>query len=196
MNDLDLETRIRAAAPQVSSPLGLAEHSARILHKARAGHSRNLRTWAVGVAASVLIVGGGTVAVAGNDLQTPWGYTADNVYQFPGPNGQTCVAGLTVKKSDELADDAAVVVTAREFVAGLDLNTVDTSAATAFEEAQNYAPFVDGTPGGPHSTPEQIKLAAMHGAVADLLWAELEDRGLLTPAVVDPVWLTSVSGCQ
>lgn len=29
MNDLDLDTRIRAAAPQVSSPIGLADHSAR-----------------------------------------------------------------------------------------------------------------------------------------------------------------------
>lgn len=28
------------------------------------------------------------VAVAGSGMQTPWGWTADNLYQFDGPNGQ------------------------------------------------------------------------------------------------------------
>jgi hypothetical protein len=195
VNDLDLETRIRAAAPQVSSPLGLAEHSTRILQEARAQRGRRLRRWAAGVAASVMIFGGGTIAIAGNGLQTPWGWTADNVYQFPGPNGQTCFAGLLVKP-DDVADDAAVVIAAREIVAGLDLDTLDTSAATARVKAQNDQPYGDGTPGVLHLTPEEIAQDAMISTVADLLFAELEHRGLM-PGEQDYVSLFSMSqGCR
>lgn len=195
MNDLDFENRIRAAAPQVSQPLGLAEHSSRILEGARS-RKRNLRIWAAGAAASVVIVGGGTVAVAGNGLQTPWGWTADNVYQFPGPNGQTCYSGLKVQP-DGVADDAAAVVAAREFVAGLDLSILDTSAARVHEEAENDQPFSDGTPGVLHNTPELITQSAMHMTVLDLLSAELEDRGLRSPGQQGPVSLFSVTqGCQ
>lgn len=59
------------------------------------------------------------MAVAGSGLQTPWGWTADNVYQIPGPDGQTCFSGLLVKP-DGVADDAPVLIAARDIVAGLD----------------------------------------------------------------------------
>ena len=196
MNDLDLETRIRAAAPQVSQPLGLAEHSTRILEGARRRRQRSLRVWAAGAAASAVLVGAGTVAVAGNGLQTPWGWTADNVYQFPGPNGQTCYSGLRVEP-DGVPDDAPEVVAAREFVAGLDLNTLETSAARARAEAENDKPFGDGTPGVLHNSPELIEQFAVHGTVADLLSAEMENRGLRTPGQQGPVRLFSITqGCQ
>jgi len=196
MNDLDLDTRIRAAAPHVSTPLGVADHGARILHEARARRARGLRIWTASVAASVVLVGGGTVAVAGNGLQTPWGWTADNVYQFPGPNGQTCFAGLVVKP-DGVADDAEVVVVAREFVAGLDLDTLDTSKRLAELEADNNQPFDDGSPGILHNTPEDIAQSAVHETVADLMYAELEDRGLSTSHEQGSVSLFSqAQGCQ
>lgn len=196
MNDLDLDTRIRAAAPQISSPIGLADHSARILSEARARRGRRLRIWSASVAASVVLVGGGTVAVAGNGLQTPWGWTADNVYQFAGPNGQTCFAGLLVKP-DGVADDAAVVVAAREFVAGLDLDTLDTSERTAEWEAENDQPFDDGTPGVAHYTQEEIAQSAVFDTVGDLMYAELENRGLSTSAEEGSVSLYSeAQGCQ
>lgn len=196
MNDLDLDTRIRAAAPQVSSPIGLADHSARILSEARARRGRRLRIWSASVAASVVLVGGGTVAVAGNGLQTPWGWTADNVYQFAGPNGQTCFAGLLVKP-DGVADDAAVVVAAREFVAGLDLDALDTSERTAEWEAENDQPFDDGTPGVAHYTPEEIAQFAVFDTVGDLMYAELASRGLSTSAEEGSVSLFSeAQGCQ
>lgn len=204
MNDLDLETRIRAAAPQASSPLGLAEHSTRILQEARARRGRRLRKWAAGVAASVVIVGGGTVAVAGNGLHTPWGYTADNVHQFPGPNGQTCLTGLQVKPEDGVADDAPVVIAAREILAGLDLDALDTSEWTAWYQAEEDRRYGVGRPGAVHHTaeeiamkltPEQIRLSAVNNAVGDLLFAELRDRGLTSDE--DPsVYLSSTSGCQ
>lgn len=196
MNDLDLESRIRAAAPQVSQPLGLAEHSTRILEGARRRRQHRRRVWAAGAAASAVIVGGGTVAVAGNGLQTPWGWTADNVYQFPGPNGQTCYSGLKVQ-ADGVADDAPEVVAAREYVAGLDLDTLDTSAAKARAEAENDKPFGDGTPGVLHNSPELIEQFAVHWTVADLLTTEMENRGLRTPGQQGPVSLFSTTqGCQ
>lgn len=196
MNDLDLETRLRAAAPHVSSPMGLGSHSTRILQEARARRSRRMRVWAAGVAASAVIVGGGAAAVAGNGMQTPWGWTADNVYQFPGSNGQTCFAGLLVKP-DGVADDAEVVVVAREFVAGLDLDTLDTSAATAEFEAENDQPFDDGTPGIAHYTQDDIAQSAMQQTVAELLFEELEDRGLSTSQEEGSVSLFGqTQGCQ
>lgn len=196
MNDLDLGTRIRAAAPRLSSPLGLAEHSTRILKEARSRRRRNLRTWAVGVAASVVIVGGGTVAVAGDGMFTPWGWTADNVYQFPGPNGQTCFAGLLVQP-DDVADDAEVVIAAREIVAGLDLDALDTSVSTARLIAENDQPYGDGTPGVMHWTPEQIAMFAVQESAADALFAELERRGLTPDDGKDYVYLFSQQqGCQ
>ncbi|MBD8042618.1 hypothetical protein H9638_02210 [Arthrobacter sp. Sa2BUA2] len=196
MNDLDLEARIRAAAPHVSQPLGLAEHSTRILEGARRRRQRSLRIWAAGAAASAVLAAGGTVAVAGNGLQTPWGWTADSVYQFPGPYGQTCYSGLRVEP-DGVPDDAPEVAAAREFVAGLDLNTLDTSAARARAEAENDQPFGDGTPGVLHNSPELIEQFAMHGTVAALLFAEMENRGLRTPEGQGPVSLFSMTqGCQ
>ncbi len=196
MNDLDLDTRIRAAAPPVSTPMGLADHGARILREARQRRGRKLRIWTASVAASVVLVGGGTVAVAGNGLQTPWGWTADNVYQFPGPNGQTCFAGLVVKP-DGVADDAEVVVVAREFVAGLDLDTLDTSKALADLESENDQPFDDGSPGIAHYTQEDMAQSAVHITVAELMFADLEDRGLSTSKEEGSVSLFSqAQGCQ
>lgn len=196
MNELDLETRLRAAAPQISSPLGLADHATRILQEARVRRGRRLRIWSVGVAAATVIVGGGTVAVAGNGMQTPWGWTADNVYQFPGPNGETCFAGLLVEPYG-VADDAPVVTAARDFVSGLDLYALDTSEATAKLVAENDRPFDDGTPGVYHLTPEEIAQSAMHTTVWNLLHDELENRGLPTSGEQGSVSLfTQAQDCQ
>lgn len=195
MNDLDLETRLRAAAPEVSSPLGLADHAARIMQEGRTRRTRRLRIWAAGVTASAVILGGGAVAVAGNGLQTPWGWTADNVYQIPGPNGQTCFAGLLVEP-DGVADNADVVIAAREFVAGLDLETIDTSEATAEWEARNDQPFADGSPGIAHYTQEEIAQSAIVQTVADLLFEHLQNQGLTTSKEEGSVSLMSQNqGC-
>ena len=195
MNDFDLETRIRAAAPHVSSPLGLAEHSTRILQEAGARRGRRLHKWAVGVAASVVIVGGGTVAVAGNGLNTPWGWTADNVHQFPGPNGQTCFTGLQVKP-DGVTDDAPVVIAAREILAGLDLDALDTSKWTVELVSEHGRPYSDGTPGVVHHTPEEIAQDAMRRTAADLLFAELKDRGLLSDEKDSVMLFSMAQGCR
>ncbi|MEE2522390.1 hypothetical protein V1639_02840 [Pseudarthrobacter sp. J75] len=204
MNDLDLETRIRAAAPQVSIPLGLAEHSTRILQEARARRGRRLRKWAMGVAASVAIVGGGTIAVAGNDLHTPWGWTADNVHQFPGPNGQTCFTGIQVKP-DGVADDAPVVIAAREILAGIDLDALDTSEWTAWLETEEDRRNGVGRPGVVHHTPEEIAMKltpeeiaqdAMIRTAADLLYAELRDRGLTSDDEPSVMLFSMAQGCR
>jgi len=196
MNDLDLDTRIRAAAPHVSTQIGLIDHGTRILREARQRRGRKLRIWTASVAASVALVGGGTVAIAGNDLQTPWGWTADNVYQFPGPNGQTCFAGLVVKP-EGVAADAEVVVVAREIVAGLDLDTLDISEAVAELEADNDQPFDDGGPGILHQTPQEIAQSAVFMTVTNLMFTELKDRGLTTSGDQVSVSLFyQAQGCQ
>ena len=196
MNDLDLDRRIQESAPLVSTPLGVADHGGRILREARARRGRRLRLVAGTVAASVVLLGGGTVAIGTNGMQTPWGWSADNIYGFPGPNGQTCFAGFLVKP-DGVPDDAEVVLVAREIVSGLDLDSLDTSKAMAELEASNDQPFDDGSPGVLHYTPEEIVQFAMHQTVADTLFAELQARGLSTSGDKGSVSLFSQGqGCQ
>lgn len=176
MNEVDLDARLRSAAPRIASGVGLAEHGMLVLDDARQRRRRRSRAWVAAATASLALIGGGTVAVAGNGTQTPWGWTADAVYEIPGPSGQTCFAGLVVKP-DGAAPDAEVVLQARQFVSGLDLDSLDTSAARAELEAENDQPYDDGTPGVFHYTDEDIAQSAMHQTVAGLLFAELEARG-------------------
>jgi hypothetical protein len=117
------------------------------------------------------------------------------VYQFPGPNGQTCFAGLLVKP-DGVADDADVVVAARKFVAGLELDALDTSKWTAELETENDQPFRDGTPGVVHHQPEEIAQDAVHRTVADLLFAELERRGLISDEEDSVSLFSMAQGCR
>ncbi|MDQ1122148.1 hypothetical protein QE412_000721 [Microbacterium trichothecenolyticum] len=104
MNDLDLDTRIRDAAPRLASVEGLSDHRARILREARARSGRRLRVWGASAAASVLLVGSGSVAMAGGGNETPWGWIADNVFSVERTDGSVFFQGLLVKW-DGLAED-------------------------------------------------------------------------------------------
>ena len=97
MNDTDLDFELRAAAPHVTNPVGLAGHRARILKEARARRGRRLRLWGASAAATVVLIGGGSVAMAGAGNETPWGWVADNVFAIEQTDGSACFQGLLVK---------------------------------------------------------------------------------------------------
>lgn len=93
--ELELELVLRETAPQPPLPTGLAGHRKRILAEAKPRRARRLRAWTAGVAASVLLLGRGSAAMAAGGMETPWGAVVDNV--FSASNGAyICFAGFTV----------------------------------------------------------------------------------------------------
>jgi hypothetical protein len=196
MDDPELDTRLRSTAPQVAGPVSLADHRQRIMADLRARRRRVGQLWTGAAVATVALLGAGSVAVAGNGMETPWGWTADNVYSIPGPDGKTCFAGVQVR-ADGVAEDAEVMQVAREIVASIDLDTLDTSGREKELAAEIGKPFDDGAPGTVYYTPEEMKQAAVHEAVAEILFAELDEQGYAKRDRGAPVSLFAQSmGCN
>ncbi|WP_194764983.1 hypothetical protein [Microbacterium sp. UFMG61] len=177
MNDLDLDARIRDAAPHLASVAGLAGHGARILREARARRVRRLRVWGASAAASVVLVGGSSVAMAGGGNETPWGWVADNVFSIERTEGSACFQGLLVKWNG-LAEDDPIVVDAKAIVSGIDLESLDTTAKEA-ELTAEYADSrnVEGEPAPIVVSADQLKQDAVFQMVGDELWDRLDERG-------------------
>lgn len=182
MNDTDLTTRITEAAPDATPPLGLAAHRGRIMAEARERRSHRLRLGIVSAVTSLALIGGGSMAMAGNGGQTPWGWVADNVFSIDRPDGSFCFQGMRVILGGINAD-SALARDARDIVTSIDLETLDTSTAEAKIRAENAAAVgLDGEPSPISRSDDQITMDAIHAAVADTLFDELERRGHKMPA--------------
>lgn len=179
MTDDELDARIRAAGPRVTAPRGLGSHRAMILAEARGRRGRRLRIWAASAVASVLLIGGGSVAMAGGGNETPWGWVADNVFSIGRADGSACFQGIVVSW-EGLADDDPLVEDAQAIVSGIDLTTLDTTDAEARirEELARSEPVthLDGEVKRIEMTDEEITQKAIHELVAERLWAGLGDR--------------------
>jgi hypothetical protein len=175
MNDLD--TRIRAAAPDIPDVPGLADHRARILQEARGRRGRRLRIWAASTVASILLIGGGSMAVAGTGNETPWGWIADNVFSIGRPDGSACFQGIRVMWEGLAADDP-IVLDARAIVADIDLEALDTTAVEAQILADHVAAMNDPNEPAPREmSPDEVKQSAISSIVAERLFAGLLERG-------------------
>ena len=175
MNDSELDTLLREATPSTPVPPGLGAHRALILADARTRRSRRLRVWAASVAASIVLIGGGSVAMAGDGNETPWGWVADNVFSIETTSGDACFQGIVVRW-EGLAEDDPLVVDAKAYVGGLDLATLDTADAEAEERAANRAALAEGV--HDHELSDAaIRQNAIHRVVAEGLWAHLDARG-------------------
>ncbi|MGK9221901.1 MULTISPECIES: hypothetical protein [unclassified Microbacterium] len=168
MNDGELGTRLREAAPRVTVPLGLSSHRERILQEARQRRGHGLRLWSAGLAASALLVGGGSVAFGGDGNLTPWGWVADQVFSFESATGSICVQGIRVMREGS-GDDDPLLAEAKAFISDLDLESLDTSRAE--ERIRSGRERL-----GRVVSDGDIKQLAIHDVVADLLWAHLDDR--------------------
>ncbi|GAA1661884.1 hypothetical protein [Microbacterium lacus] len=179
MNDDELGIHIRDAAPQVTVPTGLASHRAQILAEARGRRGRRLRMWAAGVAASAVLVGGGSVAMAGGGNETPWGWVADNVFSIGRTDGSACFQGIVVTWAG-LAEDDPLVQDAKAIVSGIDLSSLDTTAEEAEIRAELAASepveHLDGQVKRIEMSDAEITQKAIHQLVAEQLWAGLGDR--------------------
>lgn len=179
MNDDEFEARLRAAGPRVTVPNGLASHRSRILAEARGRRGRRFRVWASSAIASVLLLGGGSVAMAGGGNQTPWGWVADNVFSIGRSDGSACFQGIVVKW-EGLADDDPLVRDAKAIVSGIDLTTLDTTAKEAEIryglEHSEPVQHMDGEVRRIEMTDAEIKQRAINELVGEQMWAGLGDR--------------------
>lgn len=166
MEDSQLETMVREAAPRVTAPVGLDAHRARILTEVRKRGRVHTRAWLGGLAALALVVGGGSVAMASNGLETPWGWIADNVFSISQADGSTCFQGMRVTLEGS-SEDSEVMREARAIVSEIDLASLDTAAAEA---------WVREGP-GEHATEGTIRQLAIAKAASEVLFEQLAERG-------------------
>lgn len=177
MNDTDLDARLSQATPVASPPLDLAAHRRRIVAEARARRSHRVRLGVASAVTSLALIGGGSMAMAGNGGQTPWGWVADNVFSIDRPDGSFCFQGMRVVLHG-VSPDSDLARDARDIVTSIDTETLDTTEAEAKIRAGNASALgLDGEPAPIYETDAQVKLSAIHAMVADALWDGLAERG-------------------
>lgn len=194
MNDTEFETLLRDSSPEVTTPVGLAASQERILREARQRRGRRVRVWGASLGVSVLLVGGGSAAMAGAGMETPWGWVADNVFSFS--NGaELCFAGMQVK-FEGVSEDSDIVREARDFVATLDLDTLDTSQAEADRlEGNREATDSAGKSSPVEMSDATIRQLALSETVSKLMWDHLEAAGY--PMDPSPIsFYTRTQGCN
>lgn len=177
MDNTELELMLRETAPQPPLPAGLAGHRERILADARPRRARRLRAWTAGVAASVLLFGGGSAAMAAGGMETPWGWVADNVFSVAN-DAELCFAGFTVSFADGVDEDSAIARETRAFVGALDLETLDTVQMEA-ENRESYLTAQDenGDVNPITMSDAQAKQMAVWRVASNLMWEHLEAKG-------------------
>lgn len=177
MNDTDLDARLSESAPAASPPLGLAAHRDRIMAEARARRSHRVCLGVASALTSLALIGGGSMAMAGNGGQTPWGWVADNVFSIDRPDGSFCFQGMRVM-FDGVSGDSDIGRDARDIVTSIDLDSVDTTAVEARIRADNASTLgLDGKPSPIHETDDRVRLTALTSTVADTLFDGLAERG-------------------
>lgn len=194
MNDTEFEALLRDSSPEVTTPVGLAASQERILREARQRRGRRVRVWGASLGVSVLLVGGGSAAMAGAGMETPWGWVADNVFSFS--NGaELCFAGMQVK-FEGVSEDSDIVREARDFVATLDLDTLDTSQAEADRlEGNREATDSAGKSSPVEMSDATIRQLALSETVSKLMWDHLEAAGY--PMDPSPIsFYTRTQGCN
>jgi len=177
VGEMDLDSELRAAAPRSSGARRLAFHRERILAEARGRRRRIVRLWGASVAASVILVGGGTAAMAGAGMETPWGWIADNVLTTINGDGTTCFQGWEITRHG-LAEDDPIVRDAQEVLRGIDLTTLDTAAMEeVVREDYANATGPDGKLSPINASDSVVKRDAINRIVAQTVFDGLLARG-------------------
>jgi len=170
MNDDELETRLRDAAPNVAVPADLAERRADLFRRARTRRGR-ARVGITGAILSLVLVGGGTIAVAGGDHMTPWGWMADNSFTIERPAGGNCFVGIRVTW-DGVREDDSMVQDAKSILNSIDLENLDIAHSLAEGRAGN-----DTAPEISRQTEDELRMQAMVTVAARMTFDELIARG-------------------
>ena len=153
--DVDFERRIRDAAPPTPPLPGIAGYRAEILTQARNRRGRRVGIWGASAAASLVLIGGGSVAIAGGEHSTPWGWFADNSLTIERSVGADCFVGIRVQW-DGVAEDDPMVLDAQRILSEIDLNTLDITTELRDDRAQNAS-----VPEAERLTDDEVRLSAM-----------------------------------
>lgn len=172
MDDGQFDVMLRGSAPTARSRDELAVDSDRIISEARAGRRRRLKSWVAGFGLSAVLIGGGSAALAGGGMETPWGWIADNVSTIPQENGEICFQGMRITFTG-VEQDAPIVADAREILSGIDVDALDT---TQTEEDLVWEASRSKNNPNPLN-PDELKQSAIGTMVADIVFDELAARG-------------------
>lgn len=115
--------------------------------------------------------------MAGNGLEPPWGWVADNVFHLSGSTAEDCFSGIRVE-SDGPPDDSPIMQDAREILGSIDIASLDTTAAeAAFRQEAADAIGPDGEPSPLVLTDVHVKQHAIDRIVAERVWSGLASKG-------------------
>lgn len=170
MNDDELETRLQDAAPSVSVPVDLAERRGELFERARKRRGRT-RVGITSAIVSLALIGGGTIAVAGGEHMTPWGWMADNSFTIERPAGGNCFVGILIKW-DGVTEDDPMVQDARSILNSIDLERLDIADALAEARTSN-----DTAPEISRQTEDELRMQTMATVAAHMTFDELIARG-------------------
>lgn len=179
MDNTELDLLLRETAPQPPLPDGLAAHREKILAGAKMRRTRRVRMWTASTAVAAVILGGGSAAMAGSGMETPWGWVADNVFSVS--NGaEICFAGYTVSFVGVDAD-SSIVQDARAFVGSLDLDTLDTTQMEAALREANLAAVDENGDRKPIAQNDaELKQMAVWRVASEMMWKHLASKGYET----------------
>lgn len=183
MNDTDFEQMLRESSPPVTSPVGIEAHQHRILNEARARRASRGKRVIAAVGLSVLLVGGGSAALASNGYQTPWGWVAENVFEVPLDNGARCYQGMRIEYDAGYSKDSPMAQDAQEILESIDV--VALAADTSQKERELRQKLV-----GQQMSDADWKQMAVFDLVWDQLAAQLVERGYS----MDDAWPISLQG--
>ncbi|QEW03877.1 hypothetical protein [Microbacterium lushaniae] len=183
MNDIDFEQMLRESSPPVTTPMGMDAHQERILREAQTRRPRRGKRLLAAAGLSVLLIGGGSAALAGNGFQTPWGWMAENVFEVPLDNGSRCYQGMRIEYATGYSKDSPMARDAREILESIDVEAL--AANTSAKEAELREKLV-----AQEMSDADWKQEAVFDLVWDQLAAELVERGYST----DDAWPISLHG--
>lgn len=186
LTDDEIDLRLRDADP-ASTPLNAGlDPSARALRDHIVTGRMRRRMWQgprsfvkAGLSAVVAIglLGGGTMALAGDGNETPWGWVADNVFYVRDSADTVCFNGIEVRY-EGVDEDSPIVVDAREIVRDIDIESLDTHDAEAvIRDEMSNAIGLDGDPEPLVMSDAQVQQQAIVRVVSRLLWKGLEAKG-------------------
>lgn len=180
--DEDLDRLLRVADPlpigdDDLSPAALALRDRIMVRRHHRSLSARLAKVGAGTAITVLLFGGGSLALAANGLGTPWGWVADNVFHVNDSGQRDCFNGIQVG-SGGLGEDSQLRKDAIHILRNLDIASLDTSEMEAqIRESLQTAPPTDQHQNTFGDSDAGIRQRALWIVTSQAVWNGLKAKG-------------------
>lgn len=167
--------------------------SARWQAKRSRRHRVTPRSVAIGTVLLLTIGGAGTAAAATLSGWEPWAENPDAVVHFTLPGGASCEYRIVAKDTGDPAD----FVIARDYLKSTDvLALADIDGELARVTARMVGPD-DGSavPATSAYSEDQLYYDGVTGAINNVIWDEMEARGIVNPVAGSDLSFASQSDC-